>query len=137
MEKNEVFLKIYRKLRMQFFVKRLSSYPYISGDTFKQFSDHIFDEVTSLNPENVKHGQVVFIKSDFLRVYFDKIHPFIKNKYIILTHNSDAEISNKYVDSKIIRWFSQNVNVRHDTITPIAIGLENLHYDQNGVVGFF
>ena len=130
-------ITIYRKLRLRFFTKRLSSYPYISGDTFRSFADHVFDEVTKLNPKNVKHGQVVFIKTDLLNVYFDKIHSLINCKYIILTHNSDAEIGNKYIDSKIIRWYAQNVNVRHDAITPIPIGLENLHHDQNGVVDFF
>jgi hypothetical protein len=122
---------------MRFLVKRLSSYPYISGDTFRDSSDYIFDEVSNLNPKHVKHGQVVFIKSDLLEVYFEKIHPFIKYKYVILTHNSDAEISDRYIDSKIIRWYAQNVNVKHDIVTPIPIGLENLHHNKNGRVVLF
>ena len=130
-------ISIYRKLRMRFFTKRLSSYPYISGDTFRAFADHIFDEVTKLNPKNIKRGQVVFVKSDFLNLYFEKIHPLIDCKYIIVTHNSDSEIFDEYIDSKIIRWYAQNANTRHSVVTPKPIGLENLHHHKNGQIALF
>ena len=33
---------------------RPSSTPYVSGDTFRKFSNHIFDETVSFDPNKVK-----------------------------------------------------------------------------------
>jgi hypothetical protein len=46
---------------------RDSSAPFISGDTFRGDVDHIYDETTNtFNATNVKEGDVVFIKTDYL-----------------------------------------------------------------------
>ena len=50
----------FKKLKIRFFwltlerfpsLFRPSSKPFVSGDTFRKFSDHIFDETKSLNPK--------------------------------------------------------------------------------------
>lgn len=65
-----------------------------------------------------------------------------KNKFILITHNSDGNITNnpkKYnagssndvdfnqliLPNNLIKWYGQNVDVIHDRITSIPIGLEN------------
>ena len=35
---------------------------------------------------------IVFLKTDFLELYFNHYHPNITKKYILITHNSDLEI---------------------------------------------
>ena len=84
---------------------RYSSLPYISGDTIRNFSDHIFDETTSFQPEMVNHNDLVFLKTDLIEVFFKYIHPQILNRYILITHNSDRNIyldDLKFIDDKII-----------------------------------
>jgi hypothetical protein len=44
--------------------------------------------------------------------------------YILITHNSDAEV-NIVPPSNVIRWFAQNVNIVDPRIESIPIGLEN------------
>ncbi|MDC0471626.1 hypothetical protein OAN51_01200 [Acidimicrobiia bacterium] len=124
----------YKKYLARYF--RLSSYPYVSGDTFRDFSKFIYDEYTSFNPENLKNKDIVFVKTDLLEDYFKYVHPKIKVKYILLSHNSDEIINSqhkKYLDSKIIHWFAQNlVEEFADNVSVIPIGLENRWYLNNG-----
>lgn len=124
----------YKKYLARYF--RLSSYPYVSGDTFRTFSKFIYDEYTSFNPENLKNKDIVFVKTDLLEDYFKYVHPKIKVKYILLSHNSDEIINSqhkKYLDSKIIHWFAQNlVEEFADNVSIIPIGLENRWYLNNG-----
>lgn len=114
---------------------RPSSYPYISGDTFRSLAQHIFDEVSTINPEKVRDSDIIFVVTHFIEKFFNEMHPLIKAKYVLITHNSDNHITLdlvKYIDDKIIRWYGQNVLIIHPKITPVPIGLENLYYYTNG-----
>lgn len=130
--------RLMRKLTGQ---KRPSSTPYLSGDSFRSLADHVFDEVGEGAPvPAIGQGEVVFVAGSEMEKFFKFIHPKITTPYVLLTHNSDANITAKdasYIDQKIIRWFAQNVTIKHPKITPIPIGLENLHFYQNGVTTFF
>lgn len=113
------------------------SEPFISGDTFRKYSTHILDKKVKFDPSNVKYNDVVFVQSDMLDIYFNTYHPHIQNKYILITHNSDENITNKYVqyiDDQIIIWYGRNVNIKHPKIIPLPIGLENLDYFNNGLI---
>ena len=115
---------------------RISSEPYISGDTFRKNADHVFDETTSLNPSNIKNNDVVFLKTDLKKVYFSEFHHKINSRYILLTHNSDISINEKdlnYLDDKIIHWFAMKLNVKmNEKISPLPSGFENRRYLTNG-----
>lgn len=123
------------------YLYRPSSEPYISGDTFRKHSDYIYDESKKFNPKKIKTNDIVFISSNLIEEYFSKIHTGIKNRYILISHNSDRNINEKekaYSDDRIIYWFAQNLNAKQDkTIGPIPIGLENLRYQLNGILKDF
>jgi hypothetical protein len=116
---------------------RPSSYPYISGDTFRVMAQHIFDNCSIITPDKVKEGDIVFVDICKIQEFFKAIHPKIKNSYKLITHNGDDAISHdlvRFIDDKIIHWYGQNVDVVHPKITAIPIGLENMHYYNNGIV---
>ena len=130
---------IIKKIKILFFrvtlerypgLYRPSSTPYISGDTFRNLADHVFDETSSINPQDVNRLDIVFLNGDLIDVYFKTIHKKIRNEYILITHNSDFDISDKELankDKKIVHWFAQNLVVKTSSdISPIPIGLENL-----------
>ena len=53
--------------------------------------------------------------TDLINIYFKKTHHPRKifEKYILITHNSDINVDDfidRYMDSKIIHWFSQNLS---------------------------
>ena len=60
---------------------RISSKPYISGDTFRNYSDHIFDETRSIVPKKVKKGDIVFLKTELKDIFFSEYHKKIKYPY--------------------------------------------------------
>lgn len=115
-----------------------SSYPYISGDTFRELADFIFDDEASFNPNDVKNSSIIFVKGDFLEHFFTQMHPHISEQYIILTHNSDASSPGAFKsyldDKKIIAWFGQNPDGSHPKFFPLPIGLANKYWRHGNIL---
>ena len=140
-------LKTYLGLKFRRFTNknpslyRPSSRPYLSGDTLRQFSDHIFDETKTLNPKKVKDNDIVFLKTDLKEIYFNHYHKKITSKYILITHNSDESIEESdlnFLDEKIIHWFAMKLNTKmNNLISPIPSGLENKRLLNNGKISNF
>tara|TARA_Y100000816_G_scaffold292501_1_gene288134 strand:+ start:1658 stop:2554 length:897 start_codon:yes stop_codon:yes gene_type:complete len=120
---------------------RPSSNPYISGDTFRKLADHIFDETQTLKPLNVDKDDIVFLKTDLKRVYFEHYHTKIQNPYYLITHNSDEAVNTsdlKLIDSKVQHWYAMKLNTKaNEKVSPIPAGLENARYRNNGKVNNF
>ncbi len=118
---------------------RATSAPYISGDTFRSFADHIFDETTqTFNPYAVKYGDVVFVRGDLVDEFFKKYHFDISESYVLVVHNSDEVMPGECVsfldDSKILAWFAQNVGeFTHPKLVYLPMGLEN-RYGEHGSI---
>lgn len=116
---------------------RRSSFPYISGDTFRAISDYIFDEELRFKPAQVKKPSIIFLKTDFLDQFFTKCHPKIKFPYVLITHNSDYGAPgkfHKYLESKkLIHWFGQSPTIGHSKFTPIPIGIANRYWGHGNV----
>jgi hypothetical protein len=116
-----------------------SSYPYISGDTFRAFCDHIYDEKCKVViPDQVKYGDTIFLKTDYIGEFFEYVHPNILNPYILLTHNSDYSVPREFGyildDPKLIAWFGQNVEgYSHPKLHPIPIGIANSHWGHGSI----
>lgn len=119
--------------------ERGSSAPYISGDTFRDYADFVYDEISKkINPSKVKYGNTIFVKTDYIEEFFSKIHPKISKPYILITHNSDYHVPGNcagFLDDKmLIAWFGQNVeNCNHTKMHPIPIGLANKCWDHGNV----
>ena len=117
----------------------MSSYPYISGDTFRTIANHIFDERhPNFVPESVKDREIIFVKTDYIEDFFTNYHPRIPNNYILITHNADHSIPGpcaRYLDDpKLIVWFGQNLkNFKHPKIHPLPIGLANRYWKHGSV----
>ena len=112
---------------------RNSSYPFISGDTFRAFSDYIFDEGRRDNLQSVRYGDIVFVKADMFHQFFGGPYKSINNYFVLVTHNSDAsaprEYASKLEDEKIIAWYASNPDIQnHSKVFPIPIGLANTRW---------
>lgn len=113
---------------------RISSYPHITGDTFRAICDHIIDETQNqFDTDTVKPGNIIFIKTSFCHPFFKAIHPFITNPYILVTHNDDLDAPGDFYnflqDKKIIAWFGINCNIEnHQKFIPIPIGVANKNW---------
>ncbi len=109
---------------------RASSAPYISGDSFRTYCNFSFDELNNVfSPSEVRQGNTIFVKTDYLKRFFNEIHPFITSRYILVSHNSDDSAPGPFTsylnEDKIIAWFAQNTDARHPKLHPIPIGIAN------------
>ena len=113
--------------------QRISSDPYITADTFRNFCDHIVDETNVLfDPSTVETGDTIYTRTHSLDFFFEYLHPHIKSPYILVTHFSDLPIPGKYYpyldDKKLVAWFGINVVLKHKKLYPLPVGLTNNFY---------
>ena len=105
--------------------------PFVSGDGFRAYADHAYDELDmSLNPEHVKPNDVIFVRSMYLTEFFANLHPKIVHPYILISHNSDDNIPGPHApmldDPKLIAWFAINYDgTPHAKMHAIPIGIAN------------
>tara|TARA_B000000565_G_C23759189_1_gene367711 strand:+ start:59 stop:925 length:867 start_codon:yes stop_codon:yes gene_type:complete len=124
----------YKKIKYRYY--RPSSNPFISGDTFRNYADHVHDDINQLNPLLVKKGDFIFLKGEFISDFFENFSNNINNEFFIISHNSDILIDSKiqkFDHQKLIKWFAQNIDGQENSkINFIPIGLENKMYRKNG-----
>lgn len=122
--------------------RRDSSYPYISGDTFRAFSDVIVDE-TGVSTENWEGLRSVFCATKYadqlLGLLDNRIRAHAAQSMVLIIHNGDTLPSNDSF-AKLLNFFESihTVNVTNALetlgIKGLPIGLENLHWNNNGKI---
>jgi hypothetical protein len=121
---------------------RLTSSPYLSGDSFRTLANHVFDTERDFNrSRSISYGDVIFCATHLFSDFRFKILPYICHPFILITHNSDASItpleSDILANPYLLHWFAQNNQVVHDKITSIPIGLENRWMHNHGRLSKF
>jgi len=95
---------------------------YINGQKFKQICDFHFK-----SPDIKPYKKEYVVYSD-MENYVDALS-FISNnspnRFVLVSHNGDAEVRPTGLPRNLIRWYAQNLNFKHDKISAIPIGLEN------------
>lgn len=71
---------------------------------------------------------LVYCYGDCIRQLYSKLSYF-KNKFVLVTHNSDENIREIYKDvlehPLLVHWFAQNVNYHHPKLSLLPIGIAN------------
>ena len=128
--------------------ERNSSYPFISGDTFRAMADHVFDETTDVNEwseriQNISSGDVVFLGTEvpLLKFFGKNIFEKIRHPFVLITHNSDLSVPTtefRWVldHEKILAWFASNPDYVHKKLVPIPIGLANRRWTHGNLNAF-
>jgi hypothetical protein len=120
---------------------RNSSYPFISGDTYRAFADYVFDETRRDNLALVRYGDIIFVKADVIHEFFNGPYRSINNSFILITHNSDNSVptdqKSRLGDKKILAWYASNPDIRnHSKLFPIPIGLANTRWQKGNLDTF-
>jgi hypothetical protein len=101
----------------------LNSYPGI-----KNYCRKIIYIGEQINTEELSSSKSFFIKVDWIDYFIYVIMPFIKNPFILVTHNGD-NMSGKHDvilnNNLLIKWYGQNMNVITNKTECLPIGLEN------------
>lgn len=87
-------------------------------------------------PETVQFGDVVFVKTDLLSVFFERAFPVIRRPFYLLTGVAGLDVDPKfqfYLNSqKIIKWIGCNLVWQHPKAFPIPIGFEEMERRRGG-----
>jgi len=84
-------------------------------------------EIRSIVKKWINPG-VIFVYAHRLKDFL-KIIDTLENTFILVTHNSDENITEKYAQllecSKLIMWHAQNVMIHHEKLQLLPIGIAN------------
>jgi hypothetical protein len=110
---------------------------YIQGEKFWGLADYIYSPSNKLGLDDFNilphtfeiddvhnNGGIIYTHTMFVKLLFNEIKNVVTQPIIIITHNSDTIIDFS-PPGNVFKWFSQNVNIIHDRIESIPIGLEN------------
>jgi len=100
--------------------KTLGEFTYSPKNRSQDDYDKLPNTIDLIKLKNVNR---VYTHTMYAKQLFDDIQGFNK-KFIVITHNSDANVDFAPPDN-VIKWYSQNVNIQHERIMSIPIGLEN------------
>ena len=81
---------------------------------------------------------IIYCYADWLKEFYEKIHLF-KNDFILVTHNSDYNITESDVclkianDPKIVQWYAQNVCIQHQKLRFLPIGIANRQWQHGSL----
>jgi len=121
-----------------------SSFPYITGDSFREICDHILDPTQTFDPAEVKNGDTIFVMIEYLFYFFTNFHPNISCSYILVTHHffdeSDDPVPGPFIhyldEDKLVAWFTHNANTVHPKLHPVPIGIANQYYKWGNIKTF-
>lgn len=118
--------------------ERRSSYPYLSGDSWRLFCDWQVSKKVQFNPEKVGLGDTVFVEYDSLERFAKRYLPKIQHKFILVTANcergGDSPMPGRFAflleNDKIAAWFVQNLDCcSSGKLVAIPIGLANSYWE--------
>lgn len=114
------------------------SSPFITGMGYRKKCDLIYDEFKKDDLiQNQFKNCKIFIKTDYLHFFISNILPYIKNTFILYSHNSDLSINASYnalLDNFFLKkWYAQNVLIKHEKLFAIPIGLANKRWEHGNI----
>jgi len=130
---------IRRRLVSALDLSRPSSWPYISGDSFRALAQFVHDESSTFDPKEVRAGDAVFVRTRWLGDFFGTIEKDIQHPYILVSHNEDDSVTPEHAklmeaSGRIVHWFAENLAFAHERISPLPIGLQNFYYRNTGII---
>lgn len=88
-----------------------------SGDYSNLMNTFSIDKCLEYNP------CIVYTHTFYVKYLFDMLSG-INHKFIVVTHNCDTNVD-FLPPPNVIKWYTQNLNIRDDRMKAIPIGLEN------------
>lgn len=100
----------------------------ITGNKFKHLSDEYLDEEKTYIDIS-KKPKIIFLKTDWIEKFKEKILPQINYSFKLVTHNADRPAPSNNIDllddHRLIKWYGMNCEIQHPKLQPIPIGIAN------------
>jgi hypothetical protein len=120
--------------------ERPTSFPYISGDTFRAIADVRVEKSVNRWPaqEVTSTPHIVFCEPDLLG-WLNRSEAFWTRDAVLIVHNGDIVPESELLAAadRFTRTFAVNWLGEHPSIDPVPIGLENLWHGMNGRLDVF
>jgi len=89
------------------------------------------------NIANIQEGDIIFVKTDLLKFFFNNFYSQIKNRFVLITGVAGKDVEKFYKcfldnNSKIITWIGCNLLFDHPKCFKIPIGFEEPERRING-----
>jgi hypothetical protein len=124
---------------------RLSSFPFISGDTFREMCDLVVDE-SGISHTEWQPGDQIFVATKYVELLLDLARDARRAQIAatmkVLIHNGDRLPNNdtlRELSQRFAKVWAVNTTdaLRDLGIGALPIGLENLHWGRNGLLENF
>jgi len=79
--------------------------------------------VNTLDLRSLEDGDIIYTHTFYANQLFDHLQNTNK-KVIVITHNADTNIDFEPPEN-VLMWYTTNVNIKHERIRSIPIGIEN------------
>lgn len=100
----------------------------ITGNAFKKICDDYIDEEKPYI-DITKKPKTIFLKTDWIELFKNKVLPKIDYTFKLITHNADRSAISGNLDlledSRLIKWYGMNTDTKHTKLQTIPIGIAN------------
>lgn len=100
----------------------------ITGNQFKNICDDYIDEHKPFIDLS-KKPKIIFLYTDWIELFKQKILPKIDYNFKLVTHNADRSCPSGNLDlledTRLIKWYGMNCHIEHPKLQPIPIGIAN------------
>lgn len=100
----------------------------ITGNAFKSVADDFLDEEKPYIDIS-KKPKIIFLKTDWIEVFKQKVLPHIDYNFKLITHNADRPAPSGNIDlledPRLVKWYGMNCQIKHPKLQPIPIGIAN------------
>lgn len=101
----------------------------ITPDKFISLAQNCLSERRNSGIQLTPDRNVFFVKTDYLKQFYQQYLSYINYDFILITHDADNPINQDYLpilENKFLKkWFGMNCHILHDKLQTIPIGVAN------------
>lgn len=123
----EIYATMEKTVSLLYLSKREMCETYVNQlQIDESFKKEIIEDFQSFQIKQIKTGDSIFVKPNFLDMFLSYIFPYIKVKIVLYTGSSDYSIDKKHIkylnNNKIVKWYAHNALIQHEKLIKIPIG---------------
>jgi hypothetical protein len=108
---------------------RFSSKPFLSSDTFREFSNHVFEVNSKLQPKRIVAGDIIFCDLKSLDKLNSSILIHLKVPIVLIIGNPSTNLDSQFFEKINLpsgsSIYAQNLAEKIPHVFPLPLGLEN------------
>jgi len=94
-----------------------------------------YPKYTTKNFKDIDHYPIIHVCTNAFNDFLNRLFPYLNHPFILVTNDSDITVPseifinndnfNNFINSQfLVHWYSQNLNISHQKMTRIPIGMD-------------